>query len=132
MKNSSESIEMYLETIYILESDHGHAHGVDIANKLGVSKPGVTKAINNLKLKGFVNTEKYGTITLTEKGIKKSKEIYFRHKLIKLFLENSLKLSKEQAAKDACKMEHVLSVETLEAMKMYLENNNINIEELKE
>ncbi len=124
--SNNESMEMYLETVYILESDSGHAHGVDIAKRLGVSKPSVTKAIKYLKAQGFVNTQKYGTITLTEKGRELSEEIYSNHQIIELFLEHSLKLSAEQASINACKIEHVLSDEMLEAIKSYLKKNNID------
>jgi Mn-dependent DtxR family transcriptional regulator len=120
-------MEMYLETVYILESNHGHAHGVEIANRLGVSKPSVTKAIKYLKDQGYVNTQKYGTITLTEKGRELSEKIYNNHHLIERFLEHSLQLSVEQASSNACKIEHVVSDEMLEAIKSYLKKNNIDV-----
>ncbi len=125
--NNNESMEMYLETVYVLENSHGHAHGVEIAKRLNVSKPSVTKAIKYLKDQGFVNTEKYGTITLTEKGRQLSEKIYGNHQLITLFLEHSLNLSADQASKNACKMEHVLNDEMIEAIKGYLGRNNIEI-----
>lgn len=123
---SNESMEMYLETVYLLENSHGHAHGVEVAKRLGVSKPSVTKAINYLNDQGLVNKQKYGTITLTEKGREISEGIYINHKLIELFLEHSLELSAEEASINACKMEHVTSDKMLEAIKRYLEKNNIN------
>ncbi|NLM76436.1 MAG: metal-dependent transcriptional regulator [Clostridiaceae bacterium] len=121
-------MEMYLETIYKLENSHGHAHGVDIANHLGVSKPSVTKAVNILKSKGLVNQETYGSITLTAKGRQISEEIYKKHRMIAQFLEHSLGLSHEEANKNACRIEHVLSDEMFKAIKQYLErvNNNEN------
>ncbi|MDF2840425.1 MAG: metal-dependent transcriptional regulator [Clostridia bacterium] len=125
--SNNESMEMYLETVYILESNHGHAHGVEIANRLGVSKPSVTKAIKYLKDQGYVNTQKYGTITLTEKGRELSEKIYNNHHLIERFLEHSLQLSVEQASSNACKIEHVVSDEMLEAIKSYLKKNNIDV-----
>lgn len=125
--SNNESMEMYLETVYILESNNGHAHGVDIAKRLNVSKPSVTKAVQYLKSQGLVDTQKYGTITLTEKGREVSERIYSKHQLIELFLEHSLKLSAEQASINACKIEHVLSDEMLEAIKSYLKENNINV-----
>ena len=66
--NFNKSMEMYLETIYILEDKHGHAHVVDIADELGITKPSVTKAMDKLKRKGLIHKESYGHITLTEKG----------------------------------------------------------------
>jgi len=126
--SNTESMEMYLETVYLLETHRGHAHGVDIAKRLGVSKPSVTKAIKLLKAQGLVNTQRYGSITLTEKGRKISEEIYRKHQLIELFLEHSLKLPPEQASIDACKIEHVLSDEMLEAIRRYLKEHNIDTE----
>lgn len=123
--SNSESVEMYLETVYILEASHGHAHGVDIAKRLGVSKPSVTKAINDLHAKGFVNKQKYGSITLTEKGRMLSEKIYTNHHLITEFLEHSLGLTAEEATQNACKMEHILSANMLEAIKNYLVKNNL-------
>lgn len=127
---NNESMEMYLETIYLLESNHGHAHVVDIAKQLSVSKPSVTKAIKQLKNQGYVDTEKYGTITLTDKGREKSEEVYRNHQLIELFLVHSLNLSAEQAGINACKIEHILSEEMIEAIKSYLKKNNIDINKL--
>lgn len=125
--NNNESMEMYLETIYILENDHGHAHGAEIAKRLGVSKPSVSKAMKHLKAKGLVNKEPYGTITLTEKGKELSEKIYSNHRLISKFLEHSLKLDAHEASENACKIEHVISEEMLIAMEKYLKSNNIHI-----
>lgn len=125
--NNNESMEMYLETIHILEKNYGHAHSVEIAERLGVSKPSVSKAMNYLKDKGLVNKEAYGTITLTQKGKELSEQIYTNHRLILLFLQHSLQLTAEEAEENACRMEHVLSDGMLQAIKAYLHNNNINI-----
>jgi DtxR family transcriptional regulator, Mn-dependent transcriptional regulator len=125
--SNNESMEMYLETIYILESDHGHAHGAEIAKRLGVSKPSVSKAMKHLKAKGLVNKEHYGTITLTEKGKEVSMKIYSNHRLISMFLEHSLKLDVNEASKNACKIEHVISENMLTAIEKYLEANSVHI-----
>jgi DtxR family transcriptional regulator, Mn-dependent transcriptional regulator len=124
--SNNESMEMYLETIHLLEKNYGHAHGVEIAERLGVSKPSVSKAMNYLKDKGLVNKEAYGTITLTPKGKELSEQIYYNHKLMTLFLEHSLQLTAEEADENACRMEHVLTEGMLEAIKAYLHKNNIN------
>lgn len=124
---SNESMEMYLETIYLLENNHGHAHGVEIANKLGVSKASVSKATKQLKAKGLIHKESYGTITLTEKGREISEKIYLNHKMITNFLEHSLGLSSEIASKNACKIEHVLSEEMVTAISEYLNRHNIEV-----
>ncbi len=128
MNNNSESIEMYLETIHILEESHGHAHVVEISKRLDVSKPSVSKAMNHLKDKGLVNKETYGTITLTKKGKELSEKIYTNHKLISLYLKHSLDMTAEEVDENACRMEHILSDSMLEAIKEYLHKNNIDIE----
>lgn len=126
--SNRESMEMYLETIHILEKSYGHVHSVDIAKRLGVSKPSVSKAMNYLKDKGLVNKESYGTITLTKKGKELSEQIYTNHKLISLFLEHSLGLTADEVDGNACKMEHVISKGMLEAIEEYLHRHNINID----
>ena len=118
---------MYLETVYILEKNHGHAHVVDIAKRLEVSKPSVTKAMKLLKDKGLIHKEAYGSITLTEDGRARSEKIYREHQLISLFLGHSLGLSEDEASENACRMEHVLSDTMIEAIKAYLDNNNIDV-----
>lgn len=130
--NNNESMEMYLETIYILETNDGHAHGAEIAKRLGVSKPSVSKAMKQLKAKGLVNKELYGTITLTKKGKEISQKIYTNHRLISLFLEHSLKLDVDEAAKNACKIEHILSDNMLTAIKKYLKMNNVDVQDYNE
>lgn len=125
---NTESMEMYLETIYILEEDHGHAHSVEIAKRLGVSKPSVTKAMKALVDKGLILKESYGTITLTEEGKKISERVYSSHKYITKYLEHSLGLSPEIAVRNACKIEHVVSEEMYEAIKKYLDKNKIETE----
>ncbi len=116
----SESMEMYLETIYLLEKDHGHAHVGEIAKELGITKPSVTKATNNLKDEGYIIKEHYGNINLTEKGLKASKKVYMKHSYITKFLEESLGLSPEDADENACRMEHVITEGMLDAIEGYL------------
>lgn len=120
----NESTEMYLETVYILENAHGHAHGVDIAKRLGVSKPSVSKAMKFLKEKGLINKESYGTITLTKQGRKISERVYGKHQLISDYLVKSLNLSEEEAAENACKMEHILTDTMIKAIEDYLEEDH--------
>lgn len=124
---NNESVEMYLETIYILEKEHGHAHGAEIAKRLGVTKPSVSKAMKYLKEKGLIAKEHYGTITLTIEGRSISKRIYKNHRLITLFLEDSLGITKLEAEKNACKIEHVISDEMIKSIEKYLVKNNIDV-----
>lgn len=123
----NESMEMYLETVYLLEKNHGHAHVVDIAKHLNVSKPSVSKAMNMLKSKGLIHKEAYGSINLTDEGRAKSEKIYRDHQVISLYIEHSLGLSSKEASLNACKMEHVLTDTMIKAIKAYLKDNDIKV-----
>jgi len=123
MLDISESTEMYLETILLLERSHGHAHGVEIARKLGVSKASVTKAMKKLQSDGLVEKEDYGSITLTEKGIELSTAVYEKHKLISTFFMNTLGVSQSVASENACRMEHIVTDELLDSIEKYLNKN---------
>ncbi len=122
--NISESSEMYLETIYILEEIHGHAHVGDIAKRLGVTKPSVSKAMEQLKREDLISQDSYGPVTLTQKGKTVSKQIYRKHHLITRYLEKSLNLTHGEAAENACSMEHIITDAMMEAIERCLENEN--------
>ncbi|QEN06357.1 metal-dependent transcriptional regulator [Thiospirochaeta perfilievii] len=123
--SSNESMEMYLETIYLLEKSNGHAHSVDIGKELGVTKASVTKATKHLKEDGYIIKEPYGSINLTKKGRELSKSIYKKHKIITLYLEHTLKVTTKVAEENACRLEHVLTDELFDAICRYLNSNNI-------
>lgn len=117
-----ESGEDYLETILILHNKTGYVRSIDIANELGYSKPSVSRAMSILKEGGFINFASDGQITLTEIGKEKAEEVYNRHILITGFLRDTLGVSDENAEEDACKIEHVISCETVEKLKEFLSN----------
>ncbi len=108
----TNSLEDYLETIYLLVREHGYARVRDVARALNVKMPSVIKAVTELKKRGYVTQEPYGAVNLTIEGLKAASEILSRHKLLKKFLLK-LGVSEEMSEKDACLMEHVLSAETL-------------------
>lgn len=107
-----ESGENYLETILLLDNKRGQVRSIDIANEMNFSKPSISRAMNILKKGGFITVEEGGSIVLTEMGRKKANEVYERHKLITQFLIITLGVEEEIAARDACKMEHVISETT--------------------
>lgn len=111
-----ESGEMYLETILILSEKLEYVRSVDIGEHMGYSKPSVSRAVGLLKNGGFINVETNGHITLTDEGRKHAQKILERHKILTSVLM-SIGVSKETASEDACKIEHVLSDETFEAIK---------------
>ncbi|HPG92643.1 MAG TPA: metal-dependent transcriptional regulator [Clostridia bacterium] len=116
-----ESIENYLENIYILTlSGEKSVRSVDLAHRLGVTRPSVFGAISVLKDGGFIEQESYGDITLTAKGMTKAKEIYSKHTALTEFLMTTLGLSKEIAETDACKIEHDLSEETTKKLLEFI------------
>ncbi|MBQ9730561.1 MAG: metal-dependent transcriptional regulator [Bacilli bacterium] len=117
----SKSIEDYLETILLIEKETAKTvKSVDIASSLNVSKPAVTKAMNELKELGFIHKDLYGEISLTDEGRSIAEKIYDKHKTINTFLQR-LGVSKETAEVDCCNLEHAISDETLQKLKEFLE-----------
>jgi len=116
----TKSCEDYLETILMLEKEQGKTvKSVDIASNLNVSKPAVTKAMNELKELGLINKDLYGEISLTPLGRETAEKIYDKHITINTFLQK-LGVSKEVADVDCCKLEHAISDETLKKLKEFL------------
>lgn len=106
-----ESAEDYLETILILQEQYGQVRSIDIVNHMGFSKPSVSIAMKKLRESGYISMAPDGMITLNDSGLEIARQVYGRHKVItRLF--TLLGVSGEQAAEDACKVEHDLSAET--------------------
>ncbi|MBQ8005121.1 MAG: metal-dependent transcriptional regulator [Clostridia bacterium] len=116
-----ESGEMYLETIYVLSRKSNFVRAIDVGEHMGYSKPSVSRAMGLLKKGEYITVDKDGLISLTESGKELAEKIYLRHTLITDFLV-SLGVSKITAAEDACKIEHHISDESIEAIKQYTEN----------
>ncbi len=114
-----ESGEMYLETILILSQKLQHVRSVDIGEYMGYSKPSVSRAVGLLKNGGFIHVDANGHITLTDVGRNHADKILERHRILSKVLE-SIGVSRETASEDACKIEHVISDETFNAIKNYL------------
>jgi DtxR family Mn-dependent transcriptional regulator len=112
----TQSLEDYLEMVSFL-ADEGVVRVTDIASRLRVSKPSVLTALKNLEDQQLLNHERYGTVSLTQKGNIKASEIRDKHSFLTLFLRDVVGVSPETAEKDACKMEHLLSEETMKKMK---------------
>lgn len=114
--NKNESAENYLETILILSRTLPVVRSVDIANELGYKKSSVSVAMKNLREKEHITVDKSGFITLTQSGREIAEMIYERHDLLSSWLIK-LGVSKDTALEDACKMEHVISKESFDAIK---------------
>ncbi len=115
-----ESAEMYLETIYLLTQRAAIVRSIDVAEHMGYSKPSVSRAVGLLKRDGYLLMAPDGTLSLTEEGRMTAQKIFDRHTALSQFLIH-LGVSREVAEDDACKIEHVISDETLDAIKRYLE-----------
>lgn len=118
-----ESAEDYLETILILQEECGQVRSIDIVNKLGYSKPSISIAMKKLRENGYISMSPDGLITLNESGMAIAKKVYNRHQVI-TSLFTLLGVSPEQAAEDACKVEHDLSKETVDRIREFLEKHD--------
>ena len=113
-----ESGEMYLETIYILSNEQGHVRAIDISEKMGYSKPSVSRALGLLKADGHIVVDEGGSISLTESGKEIATHIYERHTILsKVFM--SLGVDEKTATDDACRIEHYISDRTFDALKKH-------------
>lgn len=117
--NINESAENYLETILILSKEKPVVRSVDIAEELGFKKSSVSVAMKNLRTKEYITVTKEGFIYLTESGKEIAEMIYERHELLSNWLVK-LGVDKEIAAEDACRIEHVISKESFDAIKKYI------------
>ena len=115
-----ESGEMYLETILILSNKGKHVRSIDVAEERGFSKPSVSRAVGQLKEAGYILVDPSGYLILTDLGRSVAEKIYERHNVLSSFLM-AIGVSEETAIDDACRAEHVISDETLEAVKAHLE-----------
>ena len=120
MSTITQSLEDYLETIYVLITDTGSACVRDVAKTLDVKMPSVVKAIHELKPLQLVTQEPYSAIELTDKGRRLARSVLGRHKLLRGFLMR-LGVGRKAADIDACRMEHILSAETLERIREFTE-----------
>ena len=114
----NESAENYLETILILSETLPVVRSVDVANELGFKKSSVSVAMKNLREKEHITVTNAGFIYLTESGRKIAEMIRERHQLLTSWLK-TLGVPEEIASEDACKLEHVLSAESFEAIKQH-------------
>lgn len=120
MPKIQESGEMYLETIYVLSKKKGDVRSLDVAEYMGFSKPSVCRAVAVLQNSGLLLKNKEGYLTLTESGRAIGEKIYSRHLLLTAFLVK-LGVAEDVAAADACKMEHDISDESINAIRRFVD-----------
>lgn len=116
-----ESGEMYLETIYQLIQEKGLIRSIDIANRMNYSKPSVSRAVHILEQNGYITITEDGHLLLTERGKNTAEKTLERHRLLTKFF-TELGVNPYTAAEDACRIEHVISDETFNAIKLHTEN----------
>lgn len=119
MLHTNESAENYLETILILSKRLPVVRSVDIANELNFKKPSVSVAMKNLREKNMIVVNPSGFITLTPSGLEVAETIYERHTILSTWL-TELGVDPDIAAQDACKIEHVISPESFQAIKDHI------------
>lgn len=115
------SSENYLEVIYDLSAGGRPVRSVEVAKEMNVSKASVNKAVGILRDAGFVEQELYGSIELTPLGLARAKAVMLRHQVIKRFLIQILGIDPITADEDACRMEHVISEQTMERWRDFME-----------
>ena len=123
MLTTNESVENYLETILVLSQKLPVVRSVDVANETGYKKSSVSVAMKNLREMSYIEVSDSGYITLTTAGRKIAEMIYERHQLLSSWF-TSLGVAEKTAAEDACKIEHVISQETFDAIKKHVHSAN--------
>ncbi len=117
-----ESGEMYLENIFIISKEKGSVRSIDVSERMGYSRPSVSRAMGILRNKGLIETDASGLITLTQKGRETAASVYERHTVLTAVLV-SLGVREKTAAEDACRIEHYISDETFEAVKAHMRDH---------
>ena len=117
-----ESEEMYLETILLLSKEKSSVRSIDIVAHLDYSRPSVSRAVNLLQKKGYINIAKDGKITFSEEGYKKAIHIYEKHHIITKVLMK-IGADEKTAEDNACRFEHAISEDMLNVMQKYLEKD---------
>ena len=123
MSNTTESLEMYLENILVLQNSIVRVRSIDIAHRTGYSKPSVSRAVKLLHKEACIDIDGDGYITLTEKGKEIASKILDRHKIISDFFI-SLGVGEQTASEDACRIEHVIIDESFEKLKSFINKEN--------
>lgn len=113
-KPLTSTMEDYVEAIFNLGNEKRTVRVKDIAKKIGVKMPTVTNMLKTLSMRELINYEKYEYVELTKKGTRVGKEIYRKHKALRSFLTNILKVEFKKADEEACRMEHTISASTLD------------------
>ena len=118
-----ESGEDYLEAILRLQQENGFVRSVDVANKLAVSRPSVSRAMSVLEKDGFVEFGMGNMLKLTEKGRENAEYIFNRHKLLTVFLQKITGLPEDQCEENACRVEHQVDADVVAGIQKWVDEN---------
>ena len=119
-----ESGEDYLEAILRVKESKGTVHSVDVAKKLGVSKPSVSRAVGILKRDGYLEDSEGTELEFTKKGLEKATNVYSRHRLLTDFFAKITGVSKEQAEENACRVEHDIDADIVAGIENWMKKKN--------
>jgi Mn-dependent DtxR family transcriptional regulator len=117
--NTNESREDYIESILMIKREKGAVRSIDIANHFGYSRPSISRAVGLLRKDNLVVVYDSGYIELTPKGLELAKNVYSRHRMLIRFLEK-LGVSSDTAEIDACRVEHILSEESMDRIRDFV------------
>ena len=118
-----ESGEDYLEAILRLQLENGFCRSVDVAHKLAVSRPSVSRAMNLLEKDGYIEFAMGNMIKLTPKGQEKAEDIFNRHQLLTAFLQKITGLPEDQAEENACRVEHDIDSDVVAGIQKWMDEN---------
>lgn len=127
MEKLSAAMEDYLKTIYRLGSCNSAIYIREIARKMGVSKASVCRATDFLCSKGLIVKNKYQDLTLTDEGLRQAALLSHKNSIIRKFLSEILGIDPSIADRDACSIEHGISLESFQSICRYLESRGINL-----
>lgn len=116
----SKSLEEYIKTMYVLQKQNGNIRVTDVAKKMNCSKPSVNKAIKQLKEKGLLHYEIYGSIELTKEAEELAKKLLEAYDIVYVFLHEALNLKKEEAQEEAEKMKSAMADDTINQLAKYV------------
>lgn len=112
--------EMYIKVIFQLSQQSGSVRAIDIARRMHVSKASVHRAVKHLDKEGYIDHAPYGHISLTLIGIKTGLELCARQETVAAYLMATLSIGRDAAEEEACRLEHVVSHESIEKMREHL------------
>ena len=125
-QNLSSGLEDYIETIYLAQNVGVSLKAAELARRLNISRASVSEALSKLISKKLIEYKSYGNISLTKLGEAEAKKVYTKHSIIKNFFETVLNIESDSASKNACKIEHIISEDVLNAMKALMNSNDMD------